>query len=438
MPSACVQIRLLACLATFAGLSVPAQSFARGGGVDTHGPDAAPATPALGTAARARTNPLVPRQWCGRQRSDDDRQNAWNNGDYQYHVIYALPADGPDRLAAEATGIQRRVFGASYLLERHYGRAIRLDLGTSCGPQYVDVTTVRLPQTTAELQAARTVPNGTLNAVLTGLPKVGFPTIGALEEGFAEPPPTDDPEARTRNFVVFLDGPAPRGGCGQATLFDDERRTDENLNNLGGKVALIYRRGSEFCDENIVRHEIGHTLGAVTAGAPNNGDGSHCNDAYEDTMCTDDAPSVLPGAKFESAYFDFRNDDYWDPPAGRPLPWWTVNLSRFVCPDAACNLPGVDASALPRPEPVPRPRVRRSSRRRPAVAVDSTRAGRFWSVSVRVRGSGTARVAVRCQPTRRSRTRAVYERKAKLPTSLRAKVRCWSLPSATVRRLKRR
>lgn len=40
--------------------------------------------------------------------------------------------------------------------------------------------------------------------------------------------------------------------------------------------------------------------------------------------------------------FDYRNDDYWDPiavpvmapavPSTVKLPWWTVNLSRFVCP----------------------------------------------------------------------------------------------------------
>jgi hypothetical protein len=38
-------------------------------------------------------------------------------------------------------------------------------------------------------------------------------------------------------------------------------------------------------------------------------------------------------------YFDYGNDDYWDPPQGVPLGWWTLNLSRFICPDAQCNRP---------------------------------------------------------------------------------------------------
>jgi len=44
-------------------------------------------------------------------------------------------------------------------------------------------------------------------------------------------------------------------------------------------------------------------------------------------------------------YVDWASDDYWDP-AGDQLGWWTVNLSRYVCPDAACNS-GEEADFLP-------------------------------------------------------------------------------------------
>ena len=55
-------------------------------------------------------------------------------------------------------------------------------------------------------------------------------------------------------------------------------------------------------------------------------------------MCVDTAPRVGSGPK-HGEFFDYGNDDYWDPPNGPPLRWWTVNLSWFICPDAGCNRP---------------------------------------------------------------------------------------------------
>ena len=89
----------------------------------------------------------------------------------------------------------------------------------------------------------------------------------------------------------------------------------------------------------MVRHEIGHNLGALQPEAPHTTDGVHCNDAFEDTMCGSESPKIV-GADFNGLYFDYGNDDYWDPPRGRPLRWWTVNLSWFICPDARCNRGG--------------------------------------------------------------------------------------------------
>ena len=44
-------------------------------------------------------------------------------------------------------------------------------------------------------------------------------------------------------------------------------------------------------------------------------------------------------------YFDYGLDDYWDPAADpdsgstAKLAWWTVNLSKFLCPAAGCDFP---------------------------------------------------------------------------------------------------
>jgi hypothetical protein len=151
------------------------------------------------------------------------------------------------------------------------------------------------------------------------------------------------------NYVVWLDGPGPDGACGQATLYDDPRRAPTNRNNVGGTVAVIFRDGDGFCDADAVRHEIGHTLGAVQPHAAPHGDPTgHCTDAFEDTLCLDTSPP-RGGNHFEAEFFDYGNDDYWDPPNGPALSWWTADLSRFLCAEAGCN--GVTSFDPPPPAP---------------------------------------------------------------------------------------
>ena len=96
-----------------------------------------------------------------------------------------------------------------------------------------------------------------------------------------------------------------------------------------------------FCRGRTLRHELGHTMGALQKVAPHAYDGAHCNDSAEDTMCYTSATSFDSGGPS----FDYGNDDYWDPVANpslgstRKLGWWTVNRSRFVCALTGCANP---------------------------------------------------------------------------------------------------
>jgi hypothetical protein len=217
-----------------------------------------------------RTTPVTP--WCGQERSTDDTAHEVDNGPYRFHGVYVIPADGRSRLRGVAPQLQADLRDASGLVERLYGRAMRLDMGTNCGPGYVDITIVRLRQTTADIAAA--VRQGTvLDTVLAGLDAAGLPVA-----------PAGDPDARTysltKNFVVWLDGPAPEEMCGQATMYDDPARREDNWNQLAGKVALIFRDGDGFCSSRAVRHEMAHTMGAVHSGAAHSVEGGHCSDAF--------------------------------------------------------------------------------------------------------------------------------------------------------------
>ena len=406
----------------------------------------------------------LPDTWCGEDRASNDTAHETANGGYKYHAIYAYPSDGSDRLLTEATTLQTDAFQASSLLEFLYDRAIRFDMGTICGPQYLDISSVRLPQSTAQLQAAaNSGPEAVMAEVQKSIDAAGFDVLGDRDSSAVA-------AARARNFVVWLDGPTPGGGvCGIGTLYADTDRTQSNWNNYGGKVALVFRNGSGFCASNIVRHEIGHNLGALQAGAPHAFDNAHCNDAYEDTMCDPRSPHVS-GGQYQGLYFDYRNDDYWDP-TGASLPRWTVNLSRFICPDSACNAPG--GSHYQRPLDRDRDLVtdgldncpdiantdqantygdgrgdaceadpagpgstakRLQPNSRISIYAKARRSGRrHWRLSLRLNGiRQKVRVTVSCR--RAKRMRKVVSRTVSVPRTLNLRLRCDAKPRVSVRR----
>lgn len=452
--------RLLAPICLLFAAAAPASASAYVGAPISHGPDpsfvaagpeaAAPAGGPLGKPASAsfRLAPRavakrLPTSWCGPERTTDDTADELANGGFKEHAVYMLASDAPDRFGRVASGIQTDAFQASALLETTYGRAIRFDLGTSCGQQYLDITVVRMPYTNAQLAAAAQTASGTFDMVSASLDAAGLQTIQASDSYAVA-------GQRTRNWVVWLDGPAPANTCGQATIYDDPTRADDNLNNFGGKVAVVFPSGSGggFCSSNAVRHEIGHNLGALQPSAPHAFDGSHCNDAIEDTMCYSNSPQVSNGERGQ--FFDYRNDDYWDPPAGPALPWWTVNLNRFLCPDAGCNVaPGADDPLPSAPDAdgdgvpdasdncpsVANPDQRnsyddargdacepRAARGRLRMTVH--RRGSVWKLKLRATGSGRGVVTVRCRVRRGAQVRTVYTRSMKLPRTLHRNVHC--------------
>lgn len=401
---------------------------------------------------------FLPQAWCGDERSTDDLAHEVANGSHRFHGIYAYPADALSRFRALAGLLQADAFQASALLELAYGRGIRLDMGTSCGAQYLDISSVRLPLTTAQLQGVSGSPELLSTAVEQGVQAAGFDLLGENDNSAVA-------AARTKNYMLWLDGPAPAGFCGLAPVFRDERREPgRNWNDFGGKLAIVFRKGDGFCASNALRHEVGHTLGALQPSAPSAFDGAHCNDAYEDTMCYSIAPPVGNG-EFNALYFDYGNNDYWDP-KDAALPRWTVNLSRFICPDVSCNAPGGTSPGQLRdgdhdqvPDDIDNCRDVPNSTQadadldrigdacegsqdhprplepnEPIVKVRASRAGRrLWRLTIRVGGRGKARVSARCRRGRRLRT--VYQRRVRAPRTLRLRVRCNSRPRVSYRRV---
>ncbi len=294
-------VSLLACAAIVPALFAAAPATAGGTG-HTHGPDyQLEPTPTAGVASAAAQAP-----WCGDLRADDDVEHGTGAGTFRYHAIYAYPADGHSRFRALAPGLQADAFEASRVLEKSYGRAIRFDIGTRCGSRYLDISHVQLPYTAAEL--ARLADEGdskTFYAIAAALRAAGFSTLAGSDRLEQESPVTT-------NYLVWLDGPGPNA-CGEGQRARDTRRTPDNASNKGGKLAILYRQGRDFCGHDTVLHEIGHNLGALQPEAPNTRDGAHCEDAWEDVMCNQTARAATRAV---DEFFDYGNDDYWDPPQG--------------------------------------------------------------------------------------------------------------------------
>jgi hypothetical protein len=244
--------------------------------------------------------PGEPARWCGTSTPHDDTADELDNGPMKYHALYVTPADAPDRFSDFAPTIQADAFGASALIERLHGRAIRFDMGTSCGKQFLDISDVRTQRTTAEWSAAARDPNTFAALLDEELRAAGFDVITPADDAVTA-------HARRTNYAVWLDLAVP-GICGQATHSPDARRSPDNANTWGGKVAVVFRVGETFCGADGVRHEIGHTLGALVPGAPHAFDGAHCNDAAEDTMCYPGSPRVTDGP-FRVEYCDYGDDD---------------------------------------------------------------------------------------------------------------------------------
>ena len=236
-----------------------------------------------------------------------------------FHTFYVYPSDRSSRFSSYAAMFQADAKQASQRLGGLYGRGVRFDYRAG---GYLDITVVRSTMTYAEL---------------SDVEQFGRVRTELLNRGLLNNP--------NKKYVAWLD--AGSSFCGQGELFEDTRRSADNYNQ-GTTVATVYRpfdpadADGGFCRGRTLAHELGHNMGALQSNAPNAFDGAHCDDSAEDVMCY--GTPTTPDTGGEA--FDYGNDDYWDPAANpasgssATLPWWTVNLSKYVCSTPGCGTLG--------------------------------------------------------------------------------------------------
>jgi hypothetical protein len=280
-------------------------------------PMAAPGTPpATGT---------LPEQACGiTGRVDDVGHETGSLEDAKFKLVIARPADvaGDPNLPDEVQLAASTLF--DYMASESGGRkSVRLDLGTSCGPRYVDIGTVRLPRTAGAYSSDEDCRGTGIQADLR-----------ELLPGFDGP----------RDVVAFLEGVNCGNIAGFGQLPRDDSHGPDNKSNAGGTLAVILLPAW-----HVVLHEMGHNLGAVQDSAPHSDHAGHCFDG-QDLICY--VSTAGAGAPFppipvfcpDTTPFDCGHDDYFSPgpPEGSYLAThWNVYDSSFLCPLAGCVPPVV-------------------------------------------------------------------------------------------------
>jgi hypothetical protein len=285
----------------------------------------------------------LPITWCGNEQAADDTAHAvFAASQRQVKVVYAYagdPAtddhfdDWKDALQADVSRIEQ------YLALQTGGRrALRFDMGTACGPQYVDLQVVHLPQPRAyyvdsAYNSDPTPFNHLANDVAAALGPLGGPRdVFILAEGL-----TDD-----------------LGVWGVAQVTGDDRAGADNVSNDGGFTASMWTNpgtapSATGWQPTVMLHEITHNLGGVEQSAPHHTAGWHCWDGA-DVMCYDDGSAgsenytttMCPSSSGDIPdTYDCGHDDYFnpDPPANSYLAThWNLYDSDFF---GACTQLGM-------------------------------------------------------------------------------------------------
>jgi hypothetical protein len=307
------------------------------------------------------TSPEVPTTWCGTQTTTDNTADASIDPTLpQFKFIYAYPSDRPNRFDQWKDALQANVGLITRFVSRQPNstKAPRIDLGTSCGPLYLDIQVVALPNTRAyyldSLERIRAdvatrvnpAPGGPRNYEILG------DTLGSVQKGL--------------------------GQLYQGSSYD--RADSNNIHNRGNFYSVDFTNdGSPQLyasfpgwQPTMVLHEMSHNMGAVQWSAPHTSSPSsspsytysHCWDGY-DVMCYRDGPSMAReyvttecaqvGSGWMYQPFDCHQDDYFNPlPASGSYlaTHWNIYDNVFMSdcaslPDGLCDtvaLVGVPAN----------------------------------------------------------------------------------------------
>src|SRR4051794_7722149 len=280
----------------------------------------------------------LPTAWCGSETGGDNGP-VTPTAKAPFKGVYAYAPHRPHPFARWEDALQANVAIVQRFLSAQDGgtKGLRFDMGTACGPQYVDIQSVQLP-------GARAAYADNFSAISNAVQRALGPAGGP------------------RNAIVLADGlsgSAQEYGLGETVMGSTgERQGSANIHNRGGLTSIVFSRDGAaapggarwgWWPEGFL-HEMTHNLGAVQWGAPHStqplGGSSpqygHCWQGA-DVMCyVEDGGAAhgmqqdcagLPGAIPQN--YDCGRDDYFNPApaAGSYLAThWNTYDSAFLAP----------------------------------------------------------------------------------------------------------
>jgi hypothetical protein len=335
-------VRRLVLVLLFASPLPATAAVTHGGGLLTHR-DTREELSEIHLAATAATADLpnaLPYGWCGDERTTDDAAHAAQPATApRFKVVYAHPADRPDRFAAWRDALQADVALVQRFLAAQSGgaKALRFDMGTRCGKQYVDLQVVHL-------RGSRASYVDDFNAIVDEVDS----HLGA--------------SAAPRNVVILADtlnGGSYDYGLGENVLgASGDDPGPGNVHNRGGFSSVLFTRdgrpapgaGARGWWPEGMLHEMTHNLGGVQWSAPHSTEPAGLQDPRyghcwqgNDVMCyvedggashplRNDCPRI--GGAIPQVY-DCGRDDYFNPApaAGSYLAThWNVYDNAFLAP----------------------------------------------------------------------------------------------------------
>jgi hypothetical protein len=247
---------------------------------------------AFAVASPAQAGPIA---WCGTGEPSTDLPDAVSA--IEWHVIYAIPADGQDRFGYFAPRIVGDVAAVSnWWVAQDPTRRPRYDLidapGCASDFQRVDITVAHLPLANGDESEAK---------IEDELRAQGFASVD-------------------KGYLVYYDGSLDvsddYGICGQGGVADGPWAYSVIF------LQTCFQTTSDDYRAETAAHEMTHGMGAVDSHAPHYCDSGHVCDSPNDLM----KATAMEGDTLASATLDVGRDDYY----GHSGTWFDVQDSGLL------------------------------------------------------------------------------------------------------------
>lgn len=251
----------------------------------SHGPD--PLSPVFGAGAKEFGETL---------RNPKCVRNPRN--EFHHKMLYTYAQDDTNRYSQRLSEMRlmvRMMNGFLYDESKQFGRPMEYRVAcTSTGEVSVDTVRLAISRNRSELLVGAQDYVNIVNEV--------------RRAGYSNP---------FAKYWIYFEGKQPSfpGIAGIASgAIGDDRPSANNWNNYGPGYGVFYGLQGESGAE-VMMHEDAHTMGAVSANAPNTSRGFHCNDG-QDVMCYKDggaASDAFSNSVCRRKAFDCNYNDYFNP-----------------------------------------------------------------------------------------------------------------------------